>query len=147
MGSKGCIICMQCLSEVHWSSGCRQRCPNLHGQWFQHAKCVTFKVVWKHYVDLLLEDWGEEMSCELHKNDYFIHSETPHASLMSPWANPQLVKPYKKTVYHKSFIVDQLVNVWEVIEKMIIDPYWLVFFNSLWTSHWRTAITKVWKVR
>jgi hypothetical protein len=40
--------------------------------------------VWKHYVDLLLEDWGEEMSCELHKNDYFIHSETPHASLMSP---------------------------------------------------------------
>jgi hypothetical protein len=87
------------------------------------------------------------MSCELHKNDYFIHSETPHASLMSPWANPQLVKPYKKTVYHKSFIVDQLVNVWEVIEKMIIDPYWLVFFNSLWTSHWRTAITKVWEVR
>jgi hypothetical protein len=97
----------------------------------------TFKGCATHCLDLLLEDWGKEPWVKrlvTHVKTIVSFIQTHHMPLVIyRWYEPTFILSHlvETRFPTKKFMVNNLVNVREAIEKIIVNPYWLVFINSL----------------
>jgi hypothetical protein len=127
---------MQCHGGIHSKCGCGKFCPNLHGQSFQHAKCIKhlegalyptlyFQGCVTICFDLLLEDWGKEPWVKR----LVTHAKTIISFIWMHHMPFGIYRWYKstfnlshhvKTRFATNFImVDKLVNVWRLLRRQL----------------------------